>query len=44
VSPLLASPLFVVSLAITLGSARLFARRLDRLGIRLGFPEALIGL
>jgi cation:H+ antiporter len=36
--------LFVASLAVTLLAARLFARRLDRLGIRFGFPEALIGL
>jgi cation:H+ antiporter len=34
----------VASLAVTLVAARLFARRLDRLGIRFGFPEALIGL
>jgi cation:H+ antiporter len=40
----LAVPLFLVSLAVTLASARLFARRLDRLGVRFGFPEALIGL
>lgn len=39
-----AVPLFVVSLAATLVAARLFARRLDRLGSRFGFPEALIGL
>jgi cation:H+ antiporter len=44
VSPLLAIPLFIVSLAITLVAARLFARRLDRLGVRLRLPEALIGL
>ena len=43
-SPFVAAPLFVVSLAVTLAAARLFARRLDRLGIRFGFPEALIGL
>jgi cation:H+ antiporter len=43
-SPALGVPLFVVSLAITLAAARLFARRLDRLGVRFGFPEALIGL
>ena len=43
-SPLLAVPLFAVSLAVTLAAARLFARRLDRLGIRFGFPEALVGL
>ena len=29
---------------MTLAAARLFARRLDRLGVRFGFPEALIGL
>jgi cation:H+ antiporter len=43
-APLLALPLFAVSLAVTLAAARLFARRLDRLGVRFGFPEALIGL
>jgi cation:H+ antiporter len=42
--PVLAAPLFVVSLMVTLAAARLFARRLDRLGVRFGFPEALIGL
>jgi len=39
-----AIPLFLVSLLVTLSAARLFARRLDRLGVRFGFPEALIGL
>jgi len=43
-SPALAVPLFLVSLAVTLAAARLFARRLDRLGVRFGFPEALIGV
>ena len=43
-SPALALPLFAVSLAVTLAAARVFARRLDQLGIRFGFPEALIGL
>jgi cation:H+ antiporter len=43
-SPALAVPLFAVSLGVTLAAARLFARRLDRLGVRFGFPEALIGL
>ncbi|HEY1516609.1 MAG TPA: hypothetical protein VGF91_09330 [Solirubrobacteraceae bacterium] len=43
-SPALAVPLFCVSLAVTLGAARLFAGRLDRIGVRFGFPEALIGL
>ncbi|HEY5317549.1 MAG TPA: hypothetical protein VIJ20_06180 [Solirubrobacteraceae bacterium] len=43
-STLLAVPLFVVSLLVTLAAARTFAARLDRLGIRFGFPEALVGL
>ena len=43
-SALLAIPLFLVSLVVTLAAAQLFARRLDRLGVRFGFPEALIGL
>jgi cation:H+ antiporter len=43
-SPLLAIPLFLCSLGVTLAAARVFARRLDRLGIRFGFPEALVGL
>jgi cation:H+ antiporter len=43
-SPALAVPLFVFSLGVTLAAAQLFARRLDRLGVRFGFPEALIGL
>ena len=42
--PVLAVSLFLVSLAVTLAAAQLFARRLDRLGVRFGFPEALIGL
>jgi cation:H+ antiporter len=43
-SALLAAPLFLVSLVVTLAAAQLFARRLDRLGVRFGLPEALIGL
>jgi len=43
-SPVAAAPLFVLSLTVTLLAARLFARRLDHLGVRYGFPEALIGL
>src|ERR1700716_2132232 len=39
-----ALPVFVLSLAVTLAAARLFARRLDVLGVSLGFPETLIGL
>ncbi len=40
----LALALLAFSLAITLGAARLFAQRLDRLGLAFGLPEALIGL
>ena len=40
----LAIPLFVASLAVALASAALFARTLDRLGVRIGLPEALVGL
>src|SRR5947209_107119 len=43
-STALAVPLFFASLGVTLGAARLFARRLDSLGVRFGFPEALTGL
>ena len=43
-SPAVAVPLFLFSLAVTLAAARLFASRLDKLGVRFGFPEALIGL
>jgi cation:H+ antiporter len=40
----LALPLLAVSLAVTLAAARTFARRLDRLGVAFGLPEALVGL
>lgn len=43
-APALAALLFVVSLIASLFAARLFARRLDTLGLRLGFPETLVGL
>jgi cation:H+ antiporter len=36
--------LFVASLAVTLAAAASFARRLDRLGFRLGLPETVLGL
>ena len=36
--------LFLVSLAVTLAAAAFFARRLDRVGLRLGLPETLLGL
>jgi cation:H+ antiporter len=36
--------LLALSLAVTLGAARMFAQRLDRLGVAFGLPEALVGL
>jgi cation:H+ antiporter len=39
-----AIPLFLVSLVVTLTAAAHFARTLDRLGVRVGLPEALLGL
>jgi cation:H+ antiporter len=44
VSTAMALVVFACSLAITLVAAAAFARRLDRLGPRLGLPEALVGL
>src|SRR2546423_15032834 len=43
-APVVAVATFLVSLAITLGAAELFARRMDRLGTRFGLSEALVGL
>ncbi len=40
----LAGALLALSLAVTLGAARMFAARLDRLGVAFGLPEALVGL
>jgi cation:H+ antiporter len=40
----IAIPLFAVSLLVTLAAARVLARRLDILGVRFGFSEALVGL
>ena len=39
-----AALLFITSLAATLAAAALFARRLDRIGIRMGIHEAVLGL
>lgn len=36
--------LFLGSLAVTLAAAGFFARRLDRVGLKLGLPETLLGL
>jgi cation:H+ antiporter len=43
-TPFVTVPLFLASLAVTLGGAGFFARRLDRVGSRLGLPEAVLGL
>jgi cation:H+ antiporter len=43
-TPALAAPLFVVSIGLMLGASAVFARRLDQMGLRLGLPEALLGL
>ena len=41
---MVAVPLFVAALVVTLAAAATFARRLDRLGARYGLPEVWIGL
>ncbi len=43
-TPAAAIPLFVASIALMLVASAVFARRLDRIGLRLGLPEALLGL
>jgi len=43
-TPALATPLFVASVALMLLASAWFARRLDHIGLRLGLPEALLGL
>jgi cation:H+ antiporter len=43
-TPAFAAPLFVVSIGLMLGASAVFARRLDHIGLRLGLPEALLGL
>src|SRR6201995_1387942 len=43
-TPALASPLFVASIALMLLASAWFARRLDEVGLRVGLPEALLGL
>lgn len=43
-TPALAAPLFVASIALMLLASAQFARRLDHVGLRLGLPEALLGL
>jgi cation:H+ antiporter len=43
-TPAFAAPLFVASIALMLVAAAQFARRLDHAGLRLGLPEALLGV
>jgi cation:H+ antiporter len=43
-SSVVAVPLFLASLAVTLLAARSFAQRLDKIGARFGFPEAIVGV
>jgi cation:H+ antiporter len=43
-TPLAATPVFLASVALMLGAAAVFARRLDHAGERLGMPETLLGL
>jgi len=43
-TPAAAAPLFVASVTLMLLASAWFARRLDHIGLRLGLPEALLGL
>src|ERR671938_152227 len=43
-TPIAAAPLFVASITLMLIASAQFARRLDHIGLRLGLPEALLGL
>ncbi|HJQ48999.1 MAG TPA: hypothetical protein VJ838_00590 [Gaiellaceae bacterium] len=43
-TPPLAAPVFVASIVLMLVAAAQFARHLDHIGLRLGLPEALLGL
>ena len=43
-TPAAAIPVFLVSIGVMLAASALFARRLDHIGLRLGLPEALLGL
>src|ERR1700759_2800612 len=43
-TPAAAFPLFVASIALMLLASAWCARRLDRVGLQLGLPEALLGL
>jgi cation:H+ antiporter len=43
-TPAAAIPVFLVSIGVMLAASSVFAARLDHIGMRLGFPEALLGL
>jgi cation:H+ antiporter len=43
-TPALAAPVFVASIALMLGASSVFAGRLDHMGLRLGLPETTLGL
>jgi cation:H+ antiporter len=43
-TPAAAIPIFLVSIAVMLAASAVFAGRLDHIGLRLGLPEALLGL
>ena len=43
-TPAAAIPVFLVSIAVMLAASAVFAGRLDHIGLRLGLPEALLGL
>ncbi|HEY2354987.1 MAG TPA: hypothetical protein VGH79_08845 [Gaiellaceae bacterium] len=43
-TPAAAIPIFLASVALMLGAAAVFAGKLDHMGIRLGWPETLLGL
>jgi len=43
-TPTAAIPIFLVSIGVMLAASAVFAGRLDHIGLRLGLPEALLGL
>ena len=43
-TPAAAIPIFIVSIGVMLAASAVFAGRLDHIGMRLGMPEAVLGL
>ena len=43
-TPAVAAPVFVASIAVMLLASSVFARRLDHIGLRLGLPETVLGV